>query len=342
MPREPYTILDKSYEFPDDFNFLKVAYPQFKTRSVWFNEECHRAASAQEIAQELDIDYAASGWQFFDANIIEKLKKSTAMRPLAEGEVFFSGEDWKHPQWSQMRGGRLQLWFTPTVDGTVSQAWKDVICGVDVATGKGGEMSSNSVASFARRTTGEMVAQFVTNQMSPTEYCFYVLALCKWFNEAFLIWEENGPGGEFTKRTRLEGYRNIFYREEETNITRKKTSKVGWHSNKDSKRILLSDYANALKNGSFINRSLESLTELSEYIMEPNGSIEHTRSKNTVDPTATGENHGDRVIADSLAYRGIMDVSRANVKPELPAPPIGSFGARRLLFRQDKKAVSLY
>ena len=99
----------------------------------------------------------------------------------------------------------------------------------------GGDESSNSVASVANRRTGEKVAEFTTSQMSPTEFARHVVALCRWFHGAFLIWEDNGPGGEFGKEVRDLGYRNVFYREGEKSFDRKKTGTAGWWSGKEEK-----------------------------------------------------------------------------------------------------------
>lgn len=338
-----YTILDTEYEFPEGFEFLDVSYPEFRTRSVWFNAQCARAASAQEIAQEIEIDYAKSGWQFFDTKVLARIKKENVRKPLHTGEII-AKPDWKHPEWcEQDKGGRIRLWFDPDVDGKLPLSWNDITCGVDTATGKGGDMSSSSVASFARKTTGEKIAEFSTNQLSPPEFCLYVLAMCRWMNNAFLIWEENGPGGEFTKQVKETDYRNVFYRnDDETKFVSKRTRKPGWWSNKETKRILLSDYAKALISGAFINRSEPAYDECGQYVHEPNGEIKHSRAKTTIDPTAAGENHGDIVIADALACRGITEIVEKEKDAPPPEPPPGSFGARRLAYLRRERNKTQY
>jgi len=71
--------------------------------------------------------------------------------------------------------------------------------------------------------------------------------------------------------------------------------------------------------------------------------IEHARSKATIDPTASGENHGDRVISDSLACRGIADVVRDTKVKGPPEPPPNSFGGRRLAWEKERnKAKFLF
>lgn len=329
-------IRDVGYAFPAGFHFIQDG----KLRSPWYDDECARAASPQEIAQELDIDYAASGWQFFEAKLLKSLAEKYVRKPLHVGELSFN-PDGTRPSWLSQPGARLQLWISPDELGKIPRG-REFVIGCDVATGKGGEKSSNSVASVVDRVTGEKVAQFHTNQLSPPEFTTYVLALCHWFNDAFLIWEENGPGGEFTKQVRDLKYSHVFYREtDELWVTRKKTAKPGWYSSKESKRVLLSDYAKALISGAFVNRCEAALKECGEYVHQPNGTIEHSRAKSTIDPTASGENHGDMVIADALANRGRTDMPSLAKEVEQTAPP-GSYLERRLEAQKARNRKDLY
>lgn len=320
-------IVDTEYEFPPDYKFIRDG----KKRSPWYDLQCERAASQQEIAQEVDINYAEAGWNFFDVKLLERLKKEHCRKPLLTGEIVFK-PDWKNPEWIQQAGGgRVRLWFDPDVDGLVPKDWTDVVCGVDVATGKGGDMSSSSVASFVRSSNGEKIAEFSTNQMFPDAFCLYVLALCRWFNDAYLIPEANGPGGQFVKQVIESQYMKVYYRkDDDTKFVAKSSKSIGFWTSKDSKRILLSDYAKALINGSFINRSEVAYEECGQYVHEPNGDIKHSRAKATIDPTAAGENHGDVVIADALACRGISEVKVLQKTEGPAAPPPNSFGARHL------------
>jgi hypothetical protein len=162
------------------------------------------------------------------------------------------------------------------------------------------------------------------------------MGLCRWFNDAYLIWEGNGPGVQFTNEIKKGGYRNVYYSERnEKKFIDEKTSKPGWWTTKDNKKILLEDYSNALIDGRFINHSAEALAECGQYVHQPNGVIEHARSRATSDPTAAGENHGDICIADSLANIAQQDIQKRNIDspPQDPPPPPRSFGARRLKAR---------
>ena len=321
-------IIDQSYKFPPNYEFVLDG----KVRSPWYDDQCKRSANQQEIAQELDIDYAASGWQFFDPKVLEKIIKGSARPPVLRGEFIFDPSG-KNPIWIDQSGGRVQLWIPLDDKGKLPNADRQYVVGNDVATGKGGEMSSNSVASIADRETGEKVGQFHTALLSPPEFCKYVLAICRFFNNAFLIWEDNGSGGEFQKAVKEAGYRKVFYpAKDEMDFSDKKSRTPGWHSTRETKRILLSEYATALMTGTFANPCEDALKECGEYVHQPNGAIEHSKSLKHIDPTALGENHGDMVIADALACRGIKEFPKkkklAEGQHDPENPPYGSMAWR--------------
>jgi hypothetical protein len=217
----------------------------------------------------------------------------------------------------------------------------DYAVGADTSMGRGGEMGSNSVASVVNRTTGEKVGQFTTALMSPMDFAEYCLALCRWLGNAFLIWEDNGPGGEFSKAVKEANYRNVFYRQDETKFRSVRTTKPGWWTSKPSKRLLLSTYSKAIMNATFINRCEEALRECGEYVVEPDGDITHQKARDTIDPTAHGENHGDMVIADALANRAIGEVTK-NLAPVQAGPPKDCFLARRQLAEKRRRQLVAY
>jgi hypothetical protein len=329
-------VLDHDYNYPPDYKWVLDG----KIRSPWYDNECERAANQQEIAQELDIDYAGSAWQWFDPKLLEKLIKQHVRRPVSRGEFAFDPKG-RTPIFQENAKGRVQLWLELDEKGRVPDPKRKYAIGVDLSTGKGGEMSSNSVASVIDKLTGEKVAQFHTPHLEPWEFAVYVLAMCRFFNDAFLIWENNGPGGTFSKQVKDLGYRNVFYKEDETKFNREKTDKPGWDSGTVTKKLLLAEYSKALIGGKFLNRCEEAMKEISQYVMQPNGTIEHARAKATQDPNASGENHGDMVIADALAWRGAQDQPQDQKSAE-PEAPVGSFLHRRIQSRKSKLQKSYY
>lgn len=327
-------ILDESYLFPDDYKFILDG----RIRSVSYDTRERRAANRQIMAQQWDIDYLQSGWQFFCPIKLEATIAKHARPPLACGELL-RDPDWKSPQWLEQKGGRLKLWIPVPMDGKIPAEWNDVVIGFDIASGSGGEMSSNSVASIARRTTGEKIGEFASNLINPHDFAHYGLALAKFFNDAFIIYERNGPNGaQFGKVIKDSGYRNIFFPVKETRLDTVVSKEPGWWTDEKTKPILLGGYAEALWSGEFINPSREALEECGHYVQ--NGErIEHSRSLAgaTNDPTAVGESHGDRVVADSLAHRGCKALAVFEKDSGPPEPPPNSYGGRRRQWEREQR-----
>lgn len=228
--------------------------------------------------------------------------------------------------------GRLRLWINPTSTGAIPSGSYTV--GADIAHGTG---ASNSVLSVVDNKTGEKVAEFASAHIRPDELARYAIALCYWFCGAFLIWEANGPGRIFGDVVIKSGYRNIYYREkgDGKSVGASYTDIPGYFSTTESRLSLLGDYRRSLKEGTFINRSRESLDESLKYVFLPNGNVQHVDSTREEDPTGARENHGDRVIADALAWKGIQ----RGFKKEEPDPvvPVGSFMYRRLERKRNKQ-----
>ena len=58
-----------------------------KLRSPWYDTECSRTANLQEIAQEIDIDYLGSGYQFFNPEKIQEAITKFARPPISIGDL---------------------------------------------------------------------------------------------------------------------------------------------------------------------------------------------------------------------------------------------------------------
>jgi len=315
-------ILDKDFEFPPNFQFIRDG----KLRSPWYDYQCRRSPSAVFIAQELDIDFVGAGGTFFEPSKIDMLIERYCRLPTTRGELAFES-DGTRVRWidHRMHGG-LMLWLTLGLDFCPPKG--SYVCGIDIATGKGGDQSSNSVCTVVNRLTGEKVAQFTSNQLSPTAFARYCVAIARWFHNAFMIWEDNGPGGEFGVEVRNTGYRNVFFREDEKAFDRSKTSKAGWWSDRESKKLLLANYAHALLEGRMVNRHEAALRECLEYVYGERGDIVHSRAEASKNPLSSGENHGDMVIADALAFRGVIDIPVTEEYSQR-GPPEGSFAHRQ-------------
>jgi len=276
-----------------------------KSRSPWYDREVLRRATTMEVAQELDIDYQGSGQAFFDQIMLNEIK-SLCCDPYETGDLTWN--DRLEPRWLPECATRMRLWFYPDADGNPPKD-RTYSVGVDISTGKAGEFSSCSAISVLDKKTGEKVAEFSDASINPTDLAVYAVAMCYWFmglddEPAFMVWEDNGPGGAFGKEVIEQGFRNFYYRRNEQQLSRRRGNVPGWWTTAKNKRVLLADYAKALKDGTFSNKSKEALAECEHYVYLPGGKVEHTRASNSPDPSGAGENHGDRTIADALAHFG--------------------------------------
>lgn len=301
-------IVDKEYDFPRGYEFILDG----KVRSPWYDLECKRRSDWQ-VAQELDIDYKGAGKQFYNTGMLSEVQREYCHDPYHQGELGFNFESNDTSVTFREDGsGRMKLWTVLGFDNKPDMNANYTV-GCDIATGKGGTLSTNSVASVTNNLTGVQVGEFATNIMSPAEFAEYVVAICRYFHGAFLIWEDNGPGGEFGKKIKHLNYPYFYYRK--NNEKSKKTGSrhvPGWWSNSSTKRELLSFFGDEMLKRRYIPRSKYMVEECKDYVFDKGGKIVHSHSKGSASPDESeiGENHGDRVIAAALSVHAIEEQPR--------------------------------
>lgn len=336
-------ILDKNYDwkrhYPKGYEFI-LDEPG-KLRAPWYDRQCEREPNVKSIAQELDINYHESGWGYFSDKVLDSYIDDVCLGPLCRGDIdadYHGGA----VTFTEKKNGPLRMWLTPDHTGNFRLDQSDYVVACDIATGKGGKKSSNSVVVVYDRTTRTKVAQWWSNSITPTEFAQYAVLLCKFFTgksakPAYLIWEDNGPGGEFAKEVSQLRYTNVFHRENETVVAKKKTMIPGWWSDRAKKRMLLSEYAKQLTTRKLTNYCLEAVKECREYEQDPMGNVYHVGSIDE-DDLDHGENHGDMVIADALACRAMDDWATIDGKADENDPPPGSPGYRRKKWENAQRA----
>ncbi len=295
-----------------------------KTRSPWYDGECARTPSAQEIAQELDIDYLGSGWQYFSPDRITEAIRKYARPPVLTGELEYDNETSEPIRFVENPKGSLRLWFTLGEDGKPLNEHK-VSLGCDISAGTG---ASNSVASGWDSLTTEKIFEYVNPNIRPERFAKLAIALAKWLGNAFLIWEANGVGRQFGAVVAELHYGNIYLRRNEESIGRKVSNIPGWWATPTSKTALVGAYRDAVESDKCINRSTEALQETLEYVFSSDCSVDHAKASDKRDPSGARSNHGDRVIADALGIKGISERPTKSVS-ESPKVPIGSLAWRR-------------
>jgi hypothetical protein len=310
-------------------------WEEFKTRSPWFDVECSRSATKAEIAQELEIDYMGSGYQFFDAPDVQELIRMYCTPPKFTGDLDFDLETIEPEGFREHGNGRLAVWCE-IVHG--APPIRPYVIGVDASAGTG---ASNSVASIWDAKTAEKVAEFVDPNCKPERLAKQVIALCRWFNGAYLIWETNGSGRAFGDAIIECGYGHYYSRAKDSE-TGETGVKAGWAPTRDNKYQLLSKYRGALAERTAFNRSEQALGETLEYVFLGNNWVEHSSLNEVEDPSGARDQHGDRVVADALAVKVMDDQPKTVTQVKRVTNPLSFAGRREMTRQNEQRKTSAY
>jgi len=276
-------------------------------RSPWYDEECLRqGATPVLIAQEYDLNFGSSVSRFFAEALVNRLLQRVR-RPV-RGELHVDSEH-LIGQWSPNPDGRYRLWTE--LDISKKPPMGEYIVAADISAGLGGAMGSNSSLTIFDRRRGRKVGGFVSPVTKPYELAELAIATCKWFQNyrgdpAFLIWEAQGPGQEFTMRVDRAGFQHFYRRKssDDAPLHSRHSNKPGFWMRKRSR--VLGPYREALLEGSFDNPDEDGVRELAQYQMGIDGEPFHIASKDKTDPAGAGASHGDIVISDGLAWHAAL------------------------------------
>jgi hypothetical protein len=275
-----------------------------KLRSPWYDNECERCASPQEIAQELDIDYLGSAFQFFSPDRINQRIEEFCRPPLLVGDLDYDDLTGEPTGFREDPEGSLKLWFTLDKDGNPPAELR-LVLGTDVSAGTG---ASNSAIEGWDQVTLEKALEFVNPYIRPEQLAKQAYAIGMWFQQkAYQIWESGGPGRQFGARLVEMRYPHYYLRRRDESLSKKVSDIPGVAQTKEVKTQILSTYRTAVERGHAVNRSREAMEECLEYIFDQAGGPVHSRSSDRDDPSGAKANHGDRAMADALAWKGIFE-----------------------------------
>ena len=332
------------YPFPPDYPFINDGSPTGGpfpgVRSPWYDSECVRRQNKRQVAMHLDIDAQGSDVQFFDAGILRQLKITYVHSPIWEGDIY-GGE------LVERFGGPLKLWRTPRKDGKFAPGKYGA--GSDISTGSGATATCLSVIDAQ---IGEKILEYANPHIGGEKFVPVAIAICKLFpgldrEGALLAWEQQGPGVLFAKRVLELGYREIYYNTVEMPHTMlpKFSDAPGFNASPASLLDLLEEYKSALQGRRLINRSRPAIDECAKFRYNPQGKVEHSQQATTDDPSGARENHGDRTIADALAWKMCLQLGIPKaVTVEQPDAIVteGSFGWRRQLRTEREKEMESF
>lgn len=310
-----------------------------KYTSPWYEAECRRRSSPKEIAQNLDMDHMDSGSRFFDGPVVARHRSTYMAKPNYEAWIDFktrmnqdemqvavAKRELRQITCRRSKPNRPWKFWVHLIDNRPDQSFNYII-GIDIGNGQG---MSNSVMSVRCRETGEKVAEFSDANTPPHDLARLAAVAGMWFGSksggyALLVPERNGPGATFIKEVVNLGYPNLYIEKRQGVVDPGQTKRYGWHSDPNSKSILLGVYRRELARDTFVNPCQEALAEAEEYIYYASGTIGPAKLMN--ENESARATHGDRVIADALCCIGDEDL--VSNKQEDPEPPSNSYAARR-------------
>lgn len=297
-----------------------------------------RGFSKQQMAAEIHINPEGSDYNLFDEMELKKLEEEHAKPPVI-GELEIDLDKAAPLRWSENPHGKMSLWG-PLVMGTDPPADREYVVGVDIAGGTG---ASNSVIFVGDCLTGEQVFEYATNTTLPHTLARIAVAICQWFRcddgrGAFLIWESSGPtGGVFGQEVIALGYRNVYYRQSEDDLSASISTKYGYATTGATKEKGLGNLMQGMISGRLKVRSKAIYTEWRGYTFK-NGKVEYSGSRQTGNEADKGTSHGDRVIAAMVAWHRMrIRVGKDPLVAMERKIPVGSLAWRRQLVEAEHR-----
>jgi len=273
-------------------------------RSPWYDKQCDRMrATPQSIAQELDRDYGGSSYRVFGDDFFEKAR-ATVEPPQIRGVMSYHSESLE-PEFDRTPDGEVLLW-TELV-GADRPPRGSYVIGADVSAGMSGSYSSNSALVVINATTMEQVAEFASPAIVPSDFADLSIAIAKWFYDAYLIWEQNGPGAGFAKRVINNGYPNVYRRTVQFKRGRKKTKELGWWTGVATKEAMFGEFMRSVRRGDLLLRSEAMVSECEQYVRAGIDEVITHQLARTTDERSRGQAHGDRVIAAAVCLQAVRD-----------------------------------
>jgi len=239
--------LVKQFHLDDD----QIYWRRYMIEQVYRGDE---ESFAQEFPATDEEAFIVAGNCYFDkARLKEALVNCTDPKKQLEVDLR-SPYDLVYRLREHDRG-RLWVWHEP-------QKGHRYRMGVDVAEGKGQDYSAIEVFD---ETTMEQVAEWMDNTVDPISFARIVVAIAKWYSNATVAIEINGPGLA-TQNEAKRFYYNFYFHQYIDRFTNRRTDKLGWLTTPTFKRYLLSYMEHVIDHGVWKLNSSRLVGQLMTYI----------------------------------------------------------------------------
>ncbi len=303
-----------------------------RKRSLYYDHVWNRPGSTpQSVAAELDRNFGGATAQIFNPQLLQRAL-SEVKTPSMGGDIIRNPE--KTTEWiftPLAAGGQTQLWLTleDGPDGRKVPPQGEYVFGADISAGTGGEWSSYSALEGLDKVTGEQVFEWRSNRLDPIQFAELTVWVCRWFHDAYLVPEVNGPLGQlFINKVNLELKYSKVYRRIKQNVAyREPTERLGY-VNADRGIELLKNMESQIRQKRVQPNSVVALNECGRYFLK-GGKLVHSAAETTEDGAGKGLAHGDAAIALGCAVFGIDEIPITPEEEVKSDAPYQSFLWRR-------------
>lgn len=263
----------------------------------WLEEQMRRRDTV-DMAQNVFATEVGSGQNFFQPSVVtDHMARHCDLPRVCE---LVRGRFVDDPN------GRWKVWRDGDRD-------REYVMFADPAYGTG---SANSAVAVMDAESRELVAEFADPNIPPhdlaNDMVEAAMTVYRGRRHPMVGWEVNGAGAAMHHDFDRIGYTEVYRQRSIGTQSEGRTSRVGWHSSRRSKRTLLAGLSRALAQGTVVIRSEDALREMLDYVIMDDGSIEAGSVRDL--STGARESHGDRVIA----LAGALMLCDEGVGPERP------------------------
>jgi hypothetical protein len=323
---------------PTIADIVEEGTPDARPRSPWYDKECRRRKyKLVAIAQELDIDYIASGRPVFDMTAVKaRIEELRSHRPvITRGKLVWKVDVHKHedgieevtsyaPKFNErgtcINRSKLQVVFRPsdTGDFLIHRFPDDIdrsrnrytVC-ADVAEGL--EQGDWDDAVVSDRSSGDhldMVAEFHAH-LSPHLYAIELVKLAVFYGYAPLWVEKNNQGIAVIEKA-FELYPNIGHEKyQDVGPLIEFSEKMGWKTTPVSKPIMIDALDEYILQGLINDPFISFWEECQTFVRDPSGRLSaQNKGKG-------GEYFDDRVISRAIAIQANKYLPMMEIIPEL-------------------------
>ena len=277
------------YHLKEKFN---LSYEQLLWRKNTIANKCNGELERfqQEYPSTPEEAFIASGRPKFNVTALKRYEAQT--EPGERGYLEYHGEK---VIFVPDEKGYLEIWNHP-------QPGIDYSIGADVAEGL---IHGDYSCAFVGDETFELSCMW-HGHIDPDLFGDELVKLGKYYNNAYIGVENNNHGLTTLRRIQYLEYWNIYYSKTYDMITDKMSQKVGWHTNRKTKPMMINKLAEFIREEAIKIPSDLLISECFSYVINDNGTTD----------AQTGC-HDDTIMATAILLQLLLEGRGSEYVPEI-------------------------